>query len=364
VKNEVYVTACSFRLPGLNTMDDIIRSIAGIGSIPELEKKTFSDGQVAEFGKLKLDQEMEYFPQRQDAKVMRRDVLAATICARELIDRIRIAPEQIPEIPLYISSGAFVENLFNQPGRLSETFSKALEITDHTILKEMVYKAIPPLLALNTLTNAASSYVAQYSKIAGRNCTYGNTSAGSGYAIHSAFSEISVRDCKMAVAGATNIGDIYSYLSFNQFSGLSDLWRESTGSALLLFSNRKSAEETSINPISIIEFIKFSKNVPVLMSRTDFDNTYFEELLSEGHPIVFSGAYTTASYKMQLDLFSSFSSECYSWFPLLGNMGAVNNIINILTSIVLIKNSNTGKVISIDKDPYGRETLILIKEPG
>jgi hypothetical protein len=364
VNREVYLTDFSILLPGINDLESLIGAFTGTFTPPIMERQILSNGQYAEFGKPDIVKDSEYYPHRQDLKIMRKDVLAATICACKLMKKMQLPSDKVPYIPFYMSSGAFVENLFSQSARTTDSINKAFDISDTARINEMLYKAIPPLLALNTLTNAASSYVAQYSKLAGRNATFGNTSAGSAYALHSAFNEIRNGDSDLAVAGASNIGELYSYLSLNQFSEMSEGWRESAGAALLILSEKKFLEENSVQPLCIIEFVKFSNSIPRLAARTDYQNSEFQNVIAGGKIVVFSGAYTADSYAQQLNLFKTMIPFAFSWFPVLGNAGPVNNILNLLTGIILMKNRNADSVFCIDKDPYGRESLIKINSVG
>ena len=362
MKKDVFLVAFSIRLPGLNNLDEICRVLTGSYTLPELESQILSNGSKVEFGKLKIHPDEEYFPQRQDAKIMRKDVLAATICAGELMNKVHLPDEIISEIPLYIASGCFVENIFNQSDKTAEAFKKALEISDPVKMKEMLYKAIPPLLALNTLTNAASSYVAQYSKLAGNNCTFGNTTIGGSYALNMAFNEIRNGSSNLAVAGATNMGELFSFLSFNQFFDLCGLWRESTGAALLMLCDKGFLINSNLEALCKIENIEFSEKAPSLLRKPNFGSTDIANLPSASETIFFSGAYTDASYSDQLKLFKTFSSGCFSWYPFLGGMGPVSSLLNILSFAGKVKTGECDSGVCWDKDPYGRESLITLKK--
>jgi hypothetical protein len=360
MKNDVFVVDFSIRLPGIQNWNDIIHTIHANRCLQVFEKQTLSNGQKVEFGKPSINPDEKYFPQRQDAKIMRADVLAATVCAGELMNKLNLQEEIIPDIPLYISSGAFVENMFSQSDKIAEAFKKALEVTDPVKMKEMLFKLAPPLLALNTLTNATSSYVAQYSKIAGNNSTFGNTSISGAYAIEAAFNDIRYGFSELTVAGASNMGDLYSYLSFHCFFDNSELWRESTGAVLLFFANRDFIERNKLSFLCKIDEVNFSHHVPSLHRKTDFNGSAFVDNIKQFPLLVFSGAYTEQSGKQQSDYLRPKAQNTFSWFDILGNTGPVNHFMNILAAVEMGHRLNLPKAFSIDKDPYGRESALSL----
>ncbi len=362
MKNKVYLTAFSIRLPGIETIDDIEGLVSGKLEAPDLKKLKLSNGQEAEFGELIIDESGAYFPQRQDAKVMRRDVLAASICAGELAAIPPFQVGDVTNIPLYLSGGVFIEEVFNQNDKVSQYFRETMKISDDLKRREMMYKIVPPLLALNTLTNASSSYVAQYSKFAGHNATQGNTSVSGSYSAMAAWREIK-KGREFAVAGATNRGELYSYLTFSRFFDASEIWRESCGAVLFALSGEKKPAKGDPPPLCEIVEISFSINVPSLINPAVFERLEVDKLMDSDELVIFSGAFTNEIYRKQLELFSNGSGDCFSWFPVLGNMGPINNFMNILAAIIKLRTGRYQTALCVDKDPYGRESFVRIRLP-
>ena len=63
------------------------------------------------------------------------------------------------------------------------------ETTDEEKVKK-IYRASPPLVALETLTNSTMSFIAQYAGFKNENTTFGNTSISAYYAIKQALNAL------------------------------------------------------------------------------------------------------------------------------------------------------------------------------
>lgn len=363
MSKEVYLLAGSLRFPGIRNLEDISGLIAGNQMVPGRKCSILSSGQYVEFGDIGILPDTPFFPQRQDAKIMRKDVLSAAICAGELMDKSKLPSEIIPDISLFLSSGVFVENLFNDNEKMTGMFRQALRMDDGAKKREMLFKVVPPLLALSTLTNAASSYTAQYGKMAGRNATFGNTSVSGTYSLMAASDDILQNGSDLAVAGGTNKGELYSYATFNRFFAKSEIWRESTGAILFLLSDENYLNRCRLKPLCKIEEILFSKNLPSLTQKAGFSRTVFKDSLKDDPVIVFSGAHTDLVYKQQLKVFEKLSARCFSWFPFLGNAGPANIFLNILAATSILEKEDRIQAFCIDKDPFGRESCVHITVP-
>jgi hypothetical protein len=364
MNREVFLTGYSIRLPGIEQLSDMEMLLDGEKDISQKTIKQVDGNRMAEFGDMEFSPETAFYPQRQDAKIMRKDVLASTICAGELMEKMRFPEMSVPDIPLFISGGIFVENIFGQTDKTAEAFKKAINNDDKVKMREMLYKAIPPLLALNTLTNAASSYVAQYSKLAGRNTTLGNTSLSGAQALSLAHNEIAKGLNDVAVAGAGSRGEMFSFLAFNRFIGGQDTWSESVGACLLAISDESFCEKQNQTPLCRIDEIVFSRNVPSLVAKTDFNQISFSNDIKDVPLVIFSGAFTPDSMKKQETLFKNLcSGRVFSWFPYLGNTGPVNMMLALLSCTVFMRKYNISSAACVDVDPYNRQSMIKISLP-
>jgi len=364
MKKEVFLSGYSLRLPGIDSLPDIEMMAEGQKNFLKKQVKLADPNRHAEFGELEFAHDIAHFPQRQDAKIMRQDVLAASICAGELMEKMGFPEDTVQDIPLYLSSGVFIENIFGQSDKTTEIFKKALTLTDRSKMREMLFKAVPPLLALNTLTNASSSYVAQYSNIAGRNTTLGNTSVSGAQSLALACSDITNGLSDVAVAGASSRGELFSFLTFSQFTDDQSSWRESAGACLLALSDKDFFEKQNSLPICRIESIDFSRNVPSLMAKTVIDDISFIHELKDFPFVVFSGAFTLDSFRQQETFFKSIcSGKTFSWFPVLGNTGPVNSLLALLTCTVFMRKYKISSAVCVDIDPYNRQSLIKISLP-
>jgi hypothetical protein len=86
------------------------------------------------------------------------------------------------DFALYVASGVFIEKIENHTKHLIKVYEELNEQSTAQETMQKVYRGSPPLLALQTLTNAAMSFISQYSGIKGNNATFGTTSISGFYA--------------------------------------------------------------------------------------------------------------------------------------------------------------------------------------
>ena len=138
--------------------------------VSETHGKSFRSGSIV------LDTTSPYFPKRGDEKIMRQDTKAAIILINELLDAFAVGLDR-DEMGLYVASGVFIENFEKHLGHLVSVFEHIIEAKDEAEKLFSIYRASPPLLALQTLTNSTMSFIAQYTGIKGNNATFGTSSS-------------------------------------------------------------------------------------------------------------------------------------------------------------------------------------------
>ncbi|MCK4344715.1 MAG: hypothetical protein KAX05_05455 [Bacteroidales bacterium] len=361
MKRKVFVSSCSVKAPGISDIEKLQTALIDPGFDPSLLEVMLNKDLSGYFGSLDLDTTSSYYPDRQDIKIMRNDVVASTICVSELLENTGIREEDLSNIPLFIANGIVIEKLFDKNDKVSRLFFEAILLDSTKKKLEKLYKIIPPLLALQTLTNATESYVAQYSGIAGNNTTFGNTSISAYYALLEGFRNVESGKSNLAVIGASNSSGEYSNLTFRQFTSNYSGWRESACSVFLLLESSESLKRHQKKALCEIVQLKSSNHIPELLEIST--RKPFESLISEisGDLAVFSGGFTENDYELEKKEVKAKSKKSYSWFPKLGNLGAGAILMNIITAICLLKNNSVTLADCLDRDPYSRESLVKIR---
>ncbi|MBL7897181.1 MAG: hypothetical protein JNJ99_01515, partial [Crocinitomicaceae bacterium] len=231
---------------------------------------------------------------------------------------------------------------------------RAEGLTQVQRVKEIIQR-VPPLLALETLTNSTMSYIAQYTGLKGENTTFGNSSIASFYALKSCIQEVEKSENILGIFCGTDCSDIYSYLSNSFLNSQTENWKESAGvSVLVLSSNSK-------NALAKITRTNHDSRVPDLFEKTIRRNwlKLMHDDLAE--TVIFSGAFTESDYQNDLDYLKKHYAHLFSYFPEFGNMGCSNIGSGIIKAVELL-NSGFMSADVIDRDIYGRESSIRIEK--
>ena len=269
----VYITGYKLKLPGISSQEDLLNTIKKQNFNIKFKKIEFNNKKIGQIGILDIDKENKFYPPKPELKIMRLDVLAATICIRELIQEANINKKDIEEIDLYVSNGAFVENLFDQNTKNFKNFKKVFSINDNKKRQKKFFRVSPPLLALNTLTNATESYAAQFTGIAGNNTTFGNTSISGFYVIQEAVTNIAAGKTAMAVVGGSNRSGITSLFTHHEF--IKPDWRESPGAIFILLESAESVKNSNRKILGKISHIEHGKSVPSLLNKNNTEKIDF-----------------------------------------------------------------------------------------
>ena len=83
--------------------------------------------------------------------------------------------------------------------------------------------------------------------------------------------------------------------------------------------------------------------------------------IGESDLIICSGAFTPRENVKDLEYCQSFGVESHSLFESYGNLGAASSLLGIIEGVEKFKTA-TATVHVVDRDIYGRESIIKIKK--
>lgn len=296
--------------------------------------------------------ESPYYPARSDAKIMRDDVISSVIIVSEMLEKCNINGSR-GKIPLLVANGAFMvysEKYMNLIAKISENILTEPGNIDMVINDG--YRFTPPLMALETLTNATMSFIAQYTGLKFHNTTYGNSSISSFYALQE--SELIISQNDPIILVSSNNASVFSFSTNSAALGYNKGWKESSGSACLLLSKENAGAMAKITEL------KSGNSIPDLYSTEIIRN--WKELLPERNAdaLFFSGAYDEETYQKDLAYCQTINNNVESIFYKYGNLGSCNLFIGII--LALEKLSDKIRIIDIvDRDIYGRESLVRVE---
>lgn len=306
-------------------------------------------------GDLSMNPDVANYPSRSDEKIMRQDVKGSILIINEMIEAAGLE-NKIENVPLYVANGAFVENVnkhLNRIVNVYKTFDR--EAADADKIKK-IYRASPPLVALETLTNSTMSFIAQYTGIKGNNATFGNTSISALHALQEA--EIALQNTSLAIVNSSNCGGDYSYLTNSSVVGYEDQWKESTGVACLLLGNNQDEDGKSLAKITVL---KNSFKVPNIESK-ELDRNWSELLVDDKADVLInSGAYSKTAYELDKAYCEKLNPNTFSSFKEYGNMGPSNIFFGIIKAVKLIE-EGCQIVDVLDRDVFGRESVIRVEK--
>lgn len=304
-----------------------------------------------EFGELINDPKSPFHPKKNDSKIMRKDEIASVIALREMFKKLNLCEQAMKDIDLYVANGVFLEDSNKYLTKISNNFKDNPSMANNPM--EAIYKYTPPLLALETLTNSTMSLIAQYLKIAGYNATFGNTSTSGFYALEEAFLNISQSRSKMAIAGGSNCGGLYSLLMFRNFFENAPNWKESAACAYLLIE-KEGCRDESRTPLANITAMYSSTEISFFNTTKKTLNIarFLDENQVNSH-IIFTGALTSnLNEKLVNQLNKNHSiTNLYNYY---GNSGVSGIYLGVIEAIKSFKNNDYSQLSVIDIDPYGR----------
>lgn len=318
-------------------------------NISSIKKTSYVSGNIL------VDKSSPYYPARSDEKIMRQDVKASIIVINELIKEMGLINE-VANMPLFVANGAFIEDSDKYLTRISTVYKKFTQETSEEERIKKIYMASPPLVALETLTNSTMSFIAQYVGFKGHNTTFGNTSLSAYYSLKEAIDSMD-EEGKSCVL-SSNSGGNHSFLTNSSVLGYTDGWHESASVGCIVLSNSTRYSE---NQLCKITHLKHGVNIPDLESNELSQN--WEALLPDKYAdlVIFSGAFTEKTYIMDEKYCNCMCDATYSLFKEYGNLGSSNIILSLIKGIEFLNDGH--KIIDVlDRDVYGRESLIRIEK--
>jgi 3-oxoacyl-(acyl-carrier-protein) synthase len=355
VAERVFVAAATVKCPGVSEVSDLAALATGRRTAP-LQAVAFGDDEILIGEAVGLERDSPYYPPRSSEKLMRREVLAATIGVAELLARVDVPSGAAANIPLFVASGTSMEGHTRDLDWLSNTFRALTDCSGDAQWNKRLMQLTPPLLAVKTLTNAAASFVAERTHVAGNNTTFGSTSIGGFYALNEAFHAIATGNCPMCLVGAASRGGIVSHVTYRNFRGERVGWRESAAAVFLLLENEASLAARGATPLCELTTLRSAGGPRVTNSADGVPFSRFAPYGADGSLAVYSGAFCESEFRELKHAVSTSWTRSAALFPAIGNTGAANIFLGILTGIGILPAPCI--VDCLDRDPYSRESFV------
>ena len=357
MSNKVYISSTKVIAPGISENESISNSLYN-GQLENLmEYEEIGQGQKAQFAHLSVSKENPLYPNRSDLKVMRNDVLGLTVCLRSLSQELTLTDEDLKTIPLHIANGASIDHLSDQLEKLAPILSDLKNIEDRTEKNRKIFKTIPPLLALRTLTNAAQSFASQYTQIRGGGTTFGVTSLGGFYALKEAYEAIKNGEIGCAIVASSHLAGPHSYLSNSYFNDGSVEWRESSTAVCLFLESEESLKQNKRKALAEILDLKQIPKTPTLKRQAKkFDKSILDPTLN-CH--IYGGAQTFSNFQNDAKTIQELNPNAFSFFPYWGNTGPSSLLLSIALACEQLAHNNKS-IQCIDYDSFARNFSVSL----
>ena len=309
------------------------------------------------FGTVEIDKAHKHYPNRGDTKIMRQDVIASILTIGDMLDQVDLSDEEREETALYVSNGSFLEEDNKHMNRLIRAFEKFTALKTKKEKRELLYKNIPPLTALETLTNSTMSFIAQYSGLKGKNTTFGTTSYSSFEAIKEGANQLKQNKAFHAVVGGANGGGIYSALNATSFVQGFDSWKESLCCGYLLMQS--DPDQCHIK----VDSLHNDRDVPSLLGLPKSNNwPQFFDQDKKVELVVYSGGFTDRQFEENKNVVEEYTDKCFSLNQQYGNTGAAAMFLNVMQAEKMMLSEEYSSALVVDRDQYGRETCIKLSK--
>lgn len=309
------------------------------------------------FGCFDIAKSHPLYPERSDAKIMRVDVIASIIVIIEMLQKMDYSEVVLEEMSLLVANGAFLEEENKHMRRIMKTLQNISEIENQTEKLAHVYRSVPPLTALETLTNSTMSFIAKYTGIKGNNTTYGNTSYGGYAALTKGFDDVLNGNANCALAGGANGSGVYAALAHLNFCDVTEGWTESAACAFIVLQN------DATDAVAEITTYQHDKVVPSLFSSNKRRNwkAFFEDR-KDTEMVIYSGGFTPDEFNNNKKEVAQIAGQHFSWNDEYGNLGAAAIPMNVVKGIQYIEEGKCNIVDVVDRDVYGRETYLQLSK--
>ena len=356
-KHKVFIADFDILLPGIQSKDAFLDTEFDRFQC-SFEISEEQNGMQRLQGKPDFSGLEAWYPARSSLKIMREDVLATTIIARRLIQSTPLTPPFRDETALYVANGVFVETSNTRYGQLSSIMSKLKDLDESPeATNQFIFAQLPPLLALETLSNGSESFAAQHTGLKGRNTTYGNTSIAGYYAFKSAFDDLANGHIDFALVCAGNCSKEFSYHTFHSLANKHTKWKESVAACAILLCSEDGLQKIKRKPLAQIREVKNDTTVP------GFKKEAFKlHIGAKANTVLYTGAYSEADYHaLSRELAGQWERQ-HSLFPSFGHLGPANILSSICNGIKKMEHREAEQLDCFDTDIYNRQSLITISK--
>lgn len=351
MNNRVFISSTRIIAPGVTENECISNSLFN-GRLENLMNfEEVCHNKKAEFAHLSVSKENPYYPNRSDLKVMRADVLGLTVCIRSLCAEQQFTEDELSQIPLHIANGASIDQLSDQFDKIFPILSNLKDLKDPTQKNQKIFKSIPPLLALKTLTNGAQSFASQYSQVRGGGTTFGLTSIGGFYALKEAYEAIKNGESEMAIVGSCYLAGPYSYLCNSNSVRDPQQWRESSTVTCILLESETSLKNRKKSAFAEIKDLEQITKTPSL--NPPLDKLNISKIKESKDNIIYGGAFCQSDFEKDAKTIKNINANAFSFFPYWGNTGPSSLLLSIVFAYEKLKN-NTSSFQCVDYDAYAR----------
>lgn len=302
-------------------------------------------------------------PRGREGKLLRRDVAAALLCVARLLERRPLDADTAVEAALFLATGLSQDPALEQQiRRLSEAY-----IADSGRLPDRernagFFRMLPPLMALSGLSNISASLIAQTFGIRGENTVFGVTSHAGSLAVQAGYRHVARGRGDVAVVGGANAVGILSALAFSGVA-TEDI-HEAEGAAFLLLESEKSLERAGRKPLCRLTA---AETIPIGADsrRAPFAATLEAGILGDGpQRVLHGGAVFRSHHEEAARVLAAAGHVVSARFDMIGGLGAASAPCDVAAAANAIANDGGGSVFCLDRDIYGRETVLALAGAG
>lgn len=304
-------------------------------------------------GVLDPEKKSIFYPSRSDEKIMRTDVVSAIIGILEMLEELQINDNERERMALFVANSIFIEENNKNLKRALSVLNKLNDFSTQEQRIHAIYKNTPPLLALETLTNATMSFISKYTGIKGGNTTFGSTSHSAYEALEESVYQLESKQVNNVLVGGSNCSGLYSFLTFSNFYKNTADWKESACASFLVLGNEGNVK---------ISMLRHNFAIPSLEVKSTLRTwkNFFNDISPSF--IVYSGGFTASVFKENEKEVKAICPNYFSWEKEYGNLGATAIFMNLAYAHEIIKEGITNIVDVLNRDVYGRETHIRIEK--
>lgn len=353
----VYISAASVLVPG--PPDGAIPP----GTWAPRTEEVMIAGVRAVFTRADYDAADPRLPRGREGKLLRRDVAAALLCVARLLETRPLDANTAVDAALFLATGLSQDPALEQQIRqLCEAYIADSGRRSDRERNAGFFRMLPPLMALSGLSNISASLIAQTFGIRGENTVYGVTSHAGSLAVQAGYRHVACGKGDLAVVGGANAVGILSALAF---SGLAteDI-HEAEGAAFLLLESERSLERAGRKPLCRLTV---AATIPVCVDSRSapFAATLKAGILGDGpQRVLHGGAVFLSNHEEATRMLAAAGHAVSARFDSIGGLGAASAPCDVATAANVIAKDGGGSVFCLDRDIYGRESVLALTAVG